>query len=451
MTAFTLKQVNHGRRKQLILPNIAIFLTLVFLETVLHVQFPAVLLLLIYVLPVFYGSDDDILTLIACCMPLYIAFQYKYALLILCFVLLFRCRFNLKHPQAAVIVVLMMFWELLHGFYEPFSGIEYLRGFSELITVAVVVGCPDRDYDYELILRRAILTTLCICIILTFSQIQRAGFSLARFLDNAARFGNNNTDFTNFGLNYNPNGLGHICNMALGVMSIFFVEGKLKKGDLPVAILLTLFGVMTMSRTFFICAALNIVLLLLFLSRNNGYGVRKTVLLVLIAVLALAVINWIAPTFVKQFLRRFGEKDIFNGRLDILTFYHKHLMSSLRYLVFGVGLQGYSGKINELYGTSVDVCHNSVQELVVTWGVVGLILFVIFILCIAEKPNIRHHMISYLPLTLVLFFSMAGQLVSSGSTLLCLLFACICIRTDLSCATTGDETGDYQKLSEKPV
>ena len=420
------------KKERVFLPNLVLFMLLVFLRNAFDVPVPTEVLLIVYIMPIFYGSDDDLLALIVSCVPLYVSFQYRYALLILCVALLYRRRFKIAHVQVFFLVACIMIWELFHAYVDTFSFFEYLQGFSELITLAVVIGTIKNDFDYPFVFRTLALASVAICAIVLFLQVQKLDFSLLIFFEDAARFGGNNTEFENFGLNYNENSLGHICNMVIITQTILMLNRKYKLLDLVLLIFAVIFGIMTISRTFLICLAINVLIVFVALSKKKkGKHTISTVLALLIVVAAVVVtLKIVAPEFVEKFFGRFQESDISGGRIALLEFYHRHIWSSFKYFFFGIGLQNYRDKIEGIYGNGINVCHNGIQEIAVVWGVVGIILFVALLICVlsaSKRISGRKQFILFVPFIIVIVFSMAGQIVSSGSTLMCLDLAVICL------------------------
>ena len=99
----------------------------------LKVDVPAVAFLLVAMLPIWWGNTSEQLAFAASCIPLSVAFQYKYALLILSVAILIKNQWRLKRSGVFFVVIAMMAWELWHAFYGQFSYVEYLRDFAELI------------------------------------------------------------------------------------------------------------------------------------------------------------------------------------------------------------------------------------------------------------------------------------------------------------------------------
>ena len=106
--------------------------------------------------------------------------------------------------------------------------------------------------------------------------------------------------------------------------------------------------------------------------------------------------------------------------------YNEFITENPFVMFFGVGLQNFGDKLVNQYRVAGNVPHNSIQEIVVAWGVEGLLLIIILIftlIYIAKKRNQSLKLLNYIPLIIVLFKSVAGQLLTSNYTILALGFA----------------------------
>ena len=144
----------------------------------LKVDVPAVAFLLVAMLPIWWGNTSEQLAFAASCIPLSIAFQYKYALLILAAAILIKNLWRIKMTGAFIVVMAMMVWELWHAFYGQFSFVEYLRDFAELILLAIVTSIDMRNVDHKLVIRSLAISVVGVCVIMLVMQMQQFGFDL---------------------------------------------------------------------------------------------------------------------------------------------------------------------------------------------------------------------------------------------------------------------------------
>ena len=115
--------------------------------------------------------------------------------------------------------------------------------------------------------------------------------------------------------------------------------------------------------------------------------------------------------------------------------YHNFIMENPNVLLFGVGLQNFVDKLVNFYRVSANVPHNSIQEIIVAWGLPGLLLIIIMVSLLiyaAKKRSSNIKLINYIPLVIILFKSVAGQLLTSNYSLLALGFAYITLVLELN-------------------
>lgn len=425
-----------------------IMLVLVFLRTVYELPIPVGVFLILALIPAAMGTSGQMLAFVICCIPLSAAFQFKYALLLCILFYLLKRRGKYVVSHVALAVLLLMLWELLHAFYGDFSVIEYLRDFAELMILPLLIGIDPKEFEHKLVIRSLAFCTVGVCLTLIVLQMKQAGWSLS-FLTPSFRFGDGNPNLTDFGLTYNPNRLGFICNLALTGLLLLYSRKEHTRADIAMAIMLIGFGIMTLSRTFVVCL---VIVILGFVVTMPGSVKRKlwgTFGIAVIGVITLLIMIRLFPQVSEALIARFFESDISNGRNDIFVFYLQHIMLSPMYFLFGVGLQNYYEKVAAIHDTVALACHNGYQEIWVVWGIVGVALMgymIAALLIIARSYTPKQNAVQYIPIIMILISVMAGQFVSAEIPLLSLVFAYICL-----CIRNEGETDDHTKLSEKSV
>ena len=104
-------------------------------------------------------------------------------------------------------------------------------------------------------------------------------------------------------------------------------------------------------------------------------------------------------------------------------------------MFFGIGLNNLSEKVIDLYRVSFNAPHNGIQEIIVAWGIPGLLMLGLLILMMILESNKyvrRKNALNYSILLIILVKSMAGQILTSGYTLLALAFAYLSLCQDFS-------------------
>lgn len=410
----------------------------------LLVNVPAAAFLLVALLPAWKGTTSEQLACAMSFIPISIAFQYKYALLILSVAILIKKQGRLKWKGVLGLVLVMMGWELWHAIYGKFSYVEYLRDFAELIFLGMVTSIDLHDVNHKLVIRSLTVSVVGVCAIMLFMQLQQFDFDLvAVFIRSAKnfRFGESNMESGRFAINFNANNLGFICNLATCGGLLLTIRKEQRWYDIALMVASVIFALMTLSRSAVICL---VMLFVGYLFLTGGNLVKKLIGgfgALVIVLLALILINLLVPSVFENIQERFQRDDVWNGRGDLFKYYTEFLFLSPLNWLFGIGMQQIYEKV-VLYVPVAGVPHMGLQEVWVAWGLVGLGMFIIMLWRIIKVSRLytggKRHLYQYMPLVLTLVFTMSGQLLTSSRALMALTFAyiCLCVKKD---STDNDE------------
>lgn len=404
---------------------------LIVARNVLSINIPVLAILAVGVIIAMLGDRDEIIALAVCCIPMSNSFQYKY-LILLC-ILIYAIKFfkDIKISSAILPLLLMMIWELLHGIKYDFSIYEFLRNFSELIFITFLMLLKPRKIDFPFIVRILAWVSIGMMLIILANLLIESKFDLEAIFNGYYRFGKFETGAENFRGTYNPNQLGMICNLAIASIMILIINKTAIVADYVALSLLVVFGIMTMSRAFLLCLALLAILFVFATKESILKKIRTVLILLLIVVIVFMVVKSAMPYVIEQFLGRFEEDDLLNGRDTLFSFYNEHIFSSVEYLLFGIGIQDFAEKFDALYDNNYNVAHNGTQEIVICWGIVGLVLFVYFLIKIIESKNSgKRKLCDFLPLLLILIYVQSGQLITNGMALLAFSLAYTALQTN---------------------
>lgn len=430
-----------GREKSknniFIYATICLLLVMLLLRNGFAMPISPTMILAVSVIPAFFASPSQMVAMVLGLLPMITGFQYKYALMLYMIVGFYRNKHLLYVSQLIFPVVFMLIWEFAHCIGEPFSMNEYLRSFSEILFVLFVTCMRWDKIDYAVIARSLSLSAIGIAIVLIYVQILQGNFTniLEILSQEEVRFGVRETEAEQFRLVFNPNELGFICNMAISSVLLLIVRREYTIVDVVLLSLCVLVGCFTLSRTFVVCL-LFLILCFAFLSPGTKKQkiTRISLLFILVVLLSWIIINYL-PFILDAFIGRMEEKDISNGRVYLMEFYNQHIFSSFEYFFFGLGLQNFGKKISSLYGPYLNVSHNGIQEIWILWGVVGILLFIWFFSALikeSRKWSGERPFFAFLPLCCLLLNSMAGQFLTSGSSLysIVLIFISMCMKWD---------------------
>lgn len=410
--------------------------SLMIIRYVLKVNVPPIVFLGVAMLPIWLGSPSEQLAFVASCIPFSVAYQYKYALLILAVAVLLKKGRELKNASVIIIVAFMMVWELWHAFYGNFTYVEYLRDFAELIILGVVVTMDMEKLNHKLVIRTLSISVVGVCAIMLFMQLQQYNFNLIEVFIRSAhsfRFGESNMEAGTYALNFNANNLGFICDLSVAGILLLVSRKEHNRTDVFLAIVAIIFAIMTLSRAAIVCAVLIFVAYIFTLDGKILQKILRGIGGILVAVVAVGLIYLFVPSVFDNLQERFQREDVWNGRGSLMQYYTQYLLSSPMYLLFGVGMQGIFDKVSPYYPVH-DVPHLGIQEVWLAWGIVGVVMMLLLIykvITISRKnAESKRHIYQFMPLILVLVFTMTGQLLTSSRALLAfsISFVCLSIR-----------------------
>lgn len=419
------------RLKSVLGPVLTCFLILLLLRDYFFINIPSIIFLVLSFLLSLFANKTELISFCFCCIPMLNAFQSKYALVIC--MILYIIRFG-RRPKITVRiwpVFALLVWEIAHSLVGPFSLIEVFRLFAELLFCCFLMCCSVDEWDYTKVFRSMSLTTVCVCFIILIAQMKVYNYrSINVLFSGVFRFGYG-TDVTKMSVGFNPNYLAYICLACIEGLAFNIIRKKHRFIDILLIVLLGFFGLFTMSKKFILCAV--IFLVLLFLASDKAKSKIRIFLVSTLLVLSIGLILYYCfPTIYENLISRFNADDLSTGRESIFQFYMNELTSDIKLLLFGVGLQSYEYKLLTTYpGASIP--HNGFQELLVMWGVFGLVVFVIFIVNLliqAKSINKNIKFVNYIPFLVMLANVQVTQMVSSSVTNMIMAFVYLCLTID---------------------
>lgn len=337
--------------------------------------------------------------------------------------LLFKQRNDIRINTIGLIcMVAILLWELFLGFRGMFSIVDYFRFSAIFLIVFLRIFDCDKNYDNEGMLKYYLIGFV-VAIISILGQMVTS-FSMDQIFSLAVRFGNTRQLLENetegMLLSYNPNGLACLCILAM-LFSIIIAKENKNKIYYLVAVLSGILGIMTQSRTF-ILELIACAVLYFFTSMNS---LKKMLISIMRIISAGAVLYFIVqkliPSYLSSLLLRFQEADVYGGRSEIFQYYMSQMWEHFDRLLFGVGLQNYSAK----YGYYMSA-HNGIQEVVIAWGIIGLIVVTIMVMnmfSFAHFQNRNAFMYRFVPMIAILLFVQTEQWFFITSNLFRLMVA----------------------------
>jgi len=141
-------------------------------------------------------------------------------------------------------------------------------------------------------------------------------------------------------------------------------------------IIFSVIGSLSGSRSFFITYILLIVIILFFLSNKQEYkSIKIFMFLTVFLIICFSIINY---GYLENQINEIDERSKFEkiggySRLDLVLYYVKYLFSNPGVLLFGYGINSYFYKVGYVLFP-----HNLIIEPFMAWGLVGVIILIMF-------------------------------------------------------------------------
>ena len=439
MNEMTVKSPGRTRFYWLLL----LLMVLIALRYAFQINIPPLLFVAVIVFMALMGDANEVLALCICCIPLHESVDLFYALGLCMMIYVVKEFRSLRLNTAVIPVLVMLLWELLHCFRSDFSPVKYVADCLPLMLLAVVMCCRADRADYGFIVRAMSVTTAALCATLLLKLLYLTDMNIIKTFVNLQRLG---SDASNVGLDnkgiVNPNTLGIICVLATtGLMQLRMI-GEGTKQDVILAMFLVVFGALTASRTYLVCLVLMLMLLLFAQNGTAKEKLRYLAGLLLFIGAAILMLYVVFPDLMAYYVGRFLDTDITTGRDGLMVAYHEYIISDPKVLAFGIGLNNYAKELVTVQHVAVNVPHNGVQELIIAWGVPGVLLFVwLFAVMIgySRADGIKQRLLNYIQLIIILVKMQAGQMLCSPYTLIALSYAYLSMTQNFTLSAEGEK------------
>lgn len=326
------------------------------------------------------------------------------------------------YTYSGVILLAIMLFELFHLVVEPFSLSVYISYFCVYMFVFVVLCDADRrwcDRDTVMIFVFGVIVSNLLILGL---MLIKSSMSFMSYISSLSRLGRVDAEsFTsNYYLKNNPNA---IANQAVVAISCLFAlySDRQEKSKVFLLICLTFLiaiGAMTVSRMFIV--ALCTIILWYMISANRGNRSRIAAVLIFLA-FVLLVIYCAFPNVIDSYISRFTNSKTpeTKTRLSIIKYYVKYMGDNFARSLFGIGMQDQEVKANY-----VVVSHNMILDVYVSWGLIGLILAMMFLVCVIKEYSQKSKSkMQYIAILSVLVTTQSGRLFRSVEAMVMLIIA----------------------------
>lgn len=407
------------------------------------VDIPVYIYLVISVALALSCDKEEILAYMCGLMSMAGIMQNRIALIIVATVYLFHIgRAKLRN---AIPFVLLCVWEVAHGKQSDLSLYGMIKEFAPWYAVAVVLIDNDKLHNGGFILRSFAISTIVCSLINLIACNKQFGYSIFSL----ARMGDLSTDRQDFRGLINPNPNSFMCVIAISALLLLRHKFSEKPIDKWLIICLVAFVLLTQSKSAILCVAISYILYFLFssrVSRIRHNSIKRGLYLLLLLLVGLMAFG----DLIDVIIARFSDGDFTNGRSMINAFYYRHITGSKENFLIGIGAFNYPERIKNLYGSIWQLypdiatmagdtlvfkpCHLAILEIVVAWGVIGIIFVgAFFYLIIKETKNKDDRRILLVTMAIILIYSLQCNILDNSILPHALLIALVCsmFRTSL--------------------
>jgi hypothetical protein len=322
--------------------------------------------------------------------------------------LLTQLTYTQYYQPGIILLFLVMIFELIHTIYNPVMASAKTVRWLILFCFASLLIFDKNKYTSFSEIRFALL--LGILVSTGYGLLHQYFFPVELYHDKAiSRFSGGAGD---------PNNYGLYCLLLIYFYLPTIPRNRVTKTSFMVIALMLVFGSLTVSRSFFLVALMSL-FLYCFLYFRSAVGDIFFRVLFSFGVVSLLVVVYLlsGQSFDINFaiFSRFGGdnlSELTGARSDIFKEYLRLFFElPMEFVLFGAGINGYLGYYNHSFaqtGLFPDVVgpHNTLLELLISFGMIGCLLFIsyIFIAFKAEQNRTDNHQVFRIALLSVIVF-----------------------------------------------
>lgn len=405
------------------------FVLLLILRDFLKFSIPLELFVLTLALGVFFFKKSDFAILGVVTIPIGHGVQVPSLLLVCLLAIFFKYIVpnKIRVTKITLCILGLCLIELCNVIIHPYSDfVEYIRYAVSLMFLAFVLDNTDES-DKELgsrIFSYYITVYTFVMFDIVYQLIERYG-SIVYIISNGIRFGNlaeKGEYLVSLYDNENNIALFSLIAVMACIAELWKSGNNERKPFLYILLLISsFFGFMTLSKAYlFSYVFLGALILIKILFQTNTSIVRKFGILCSTMLLVVFAYVEIFANVINNIFTRIDTTEISTGRLDIFNQYNEYILDNIELSVFGIGIQNTAEKTGISYSM-----HNGIQQVYVSFGIVGLVFFIFLIYNILKKANIyrscRLSLVNTVVFLALLIFTQSIQFMSSSSIFLFLI------------------------------
>lgn len=362
---------------------------------------------------------------------------------------LMRKSFKLNRDNNSKYFIIIGIFEILHiillvSYKLPTSIIlEQLMCGITFTVFAFLLGDKELQKDNEELIKCFVLSTLLVVFIFLLKKINYYGINNIFNLANG--IGKIPTDRA-YSLVSNANGVSRKMGISLVLLLDLFINKKINMTRFIVGIISCIcLGIMSYSLSFILLIVVVSCCILLYMlfknkTKNSLFKIFFIIVLVLIIFVLLKNTN-IYQKIYKIFYKSITATDISNGRIDIYKYYLNILSSKPAILIFGGGLTTYQIILSN--GVTELAAHNCFLEVVLSWGLVGLCVFLTYFIKLLKcSIKIKNKTTLMLLISLLIYMMIGNFFIGYYSNLIIFLVIHLSLDMNMEEINNGEKTSD---------
>ncbi len=355
--------------------------------------------------------------------------DYKRIIYMLCFLFPLSCGIpgNYIYPLLIVLLlikdkeysfnkliffVVVLILELLHyGFYTFEIQLAEIVGYASfLFMLSYIIADKSKDMDHA-----KCLTYFCIgsCILILAIIINTNLLtSQMTYVDEGIRLGNSK-DLGDFQaermmLSANANTIGYYSIAAVACLLTLQYYRKINSVLFLVLFAVAFYGgFLSISRTWALLMVFSIFAYLLLQQKDRVKGLLLVGILVIGAIIFVSQNPLILDSFTRRFTQDAANLATAGNRTVLFQAYNDFLADNPIALIFGTGAV-YYGEVTQVSEST----HNALQQILVSYGVIGLGIFIFAFFKSVTKYFDRKNLMAMLPLCMTILFVQSIQILN---------------------------------------
>ena len=272
------------------------------------------------------------------------------------------------------------------------------------LTLFLILDNSSQKIDYKKVVLYFLYSTSFMLSMIFLISVKQ--YSLSKILLGGYRIGVTKTeDVSILKLSTNANTIGFYALLSVSICLYFLKTTKLKLSIIALLLLNGVIGLFSLSRSYLLFL---LIVLFLFLLTEKKLNFNRLIFMIG-SIFILGCLFYLLNTktdIFSAYLERFLDSDVTTGnkRTEIMMEYFNWLFNRPLRLLFGTGVH------NHLETTGLVATHNGIQQIMVCYGVIGLVIFAfVFIKAFYFAKKGRCEFVTYLPLLAIFLFVQTVQ------------------------------------------